>query len=54
MSRNSGFLISEVGNIVRLLLLLQGTNAESDSIVFCFEPSKNITLNLADVYEPIC
>ena len=32
MSRNKRFLISEVGNIVKLLLLWQATNAESDSI----------------------
>ena len=32
MSRNKRFLISEVGNIVKLLLLWQATNAESDGI----------------------
>ena len=32
MSRNKRFLISEEGNIVKLLLLWQATNAESDSI----------------------
>ena len=32
MSRNRSFLISEVGKIVRLLLLSQATNAESDGI----------------------
>ena len=32
MSRNKRFLISEEGNIVKLLLLWQATNAESDGI----------------------
>ena len=40
MSRNRSFLISEVGKIVRLLLLLQGTNAESDSIIFALKRVK--------------
>ena len=32
MSRSRSLFISEVGKIVRLLLLSQGTNAESDGI----------------------
>ena len=32
MSRNRSLLISEVGKIVRLVLLSQATNAESDGI----------------------
>ena len=34
MSRNRSFLIIEVRKIVRLLLLSQGTSAESDGIAF--------------------
>ena len=41
MSQNRSFLISEVGNIVRLLLLSQATNAESD-IFSALKRVKNI------------
>ena len=40
MSRNRSFLISEVRKIVRLLLLLQGTNAKRDSIIFALKRVK--------------
>ena len=33
MSRNKSFLISEVGKIVRLLLLSQATNIETDGVI---------------------
>ena len=32
MSRNRSFLMSEVGKIIRLLLLSQDTNSETDGI----------------------
>ena len=40
MSGNRSFLISEVGKVVRLLLLSQGTNAESDGIFFALKRVK--------------
>ena len=40
MSGNTSFLISEVGKVVRLLLLSQGTNAESDGIFFALNRVK--------------
>ena len=40
MSRNRSFLISEVGKIVSLLLPLQDSNAESDSIIFALKRVK--------------
>ena len=40
MSRNRSLLISEVGEIVRLLLLSQATNAETDGIFFALKHVK--------------
>ena len=40
MSRKRSYLISEVRKIVRLVLLLQGTNAESSNIIFALKRVK--------------
>ena len=53
MSRNRSLLISEVGKIVRLLLLSQATNAKTDGIFSTLKCVKTSALMLLLVHNDI-
>ena len=53
MSRNRSLLISEVGKIVRLLLLSQATNAKTDGIFSALKCVKTSALMLLLVHNDV-
>ena len=51
MSRNRSLLISEVGKIVRLLLLSQVANAKIDGIIFALKRVKTYLSSNVGAYS---